>query len=136
MINFDRAKDNVIKPQIVINLITRHFGISEQKLKSRTRKREIVTIRKYASYCLVRYCKKYTLLQLSKYIGYDSKGSHATVLFHYKDTLKKREIYKETNKEIEGLEKVFEDYIRTTLKLEGYTIQDAIDNPSILDFFK
>ena len=136
MIDYQKAKDNVIEPQIVIDLISRVFKISEQKLKSNSRKREIVTIRKYASYCLVRYCKKYTLLQLSKYLGYYSNGSHATILFHYKDVIKKRLFYKEVANDMAVIEKEFELYINTTLKLEGYTIKDAIENPKILKYYK
>lgn len=136
MINIEKAKDNVIEPQVVIDIIARHYNISEKKLTEKNRKREIVTIRKYASYCLVRFCKKYTLIQLCKYLGYHSEGSHATILFHYKDVRKKRQIYSKMKTEMDKLISLFDEYINTTLKIEGYTIQDAIDNPKILDKYK
>tara|TARA_Y100000592_G_C5468491_1_gene318047 strand:+ start:2076 stop:2495 length:420 start_codon:yes stop_codon:yes gene_type:complete len=137
MYDLTKAKESILNPQSIIDVVARSYNISEKKLTEPTRKREIVTLRKYASYLLIKYNnKKKTLLELSKYLGYSSEGSHATILFHFRDTKKKMTVYEDMRLDIEKLEKAIERFVDTSLKMGSFTVQDAIDNPKILDMFK
>tara|TARA_Y100000004_G_scaffold196236_1_gene265610 strand:+ start:249 stop:710 length:462 start_codon:yes stop_codon:yes gene_type:complete len=136
MYNFENAKESILTPQAIIDVIVRYYNITEKVLTSETRKKEIVTVRKYASYCLVKHCKKKTLLELSKYLGYNAEGSHATLLFHSRDVDKKMPIYPDIKLEIENLEKELSRYVDNSLMMGGLTVQDAINNPKILDLYR
>ena len=136
MINFEIAKNSCLKPNSIIQIVCRYYGVNDFDITKSTRKREVVTIRKYCCYLITKHCKRVTLLQTSKLLGYNTFGSHATVLFHYKDVIKKIPIYEDLRKEIENLEKAIREYVETSLLLEGYTILDAIYNPKILDRYR
>lgn len=137
MYDLTKAKDSILNPQSIIDVVARSYNISEKQLTEPTRKREIVTVRKYASYLLIKYNnKKKTLLELSKYLGYFSEGSHATILFHFRDTKKKMSIYEDMRLDIQRLEKAIERFVDTSLMMGGLTVQDAINNPKILDLYR
>lgn len=136
IIDFEKAKKNSYQPCDIIDLVCKYFDVSIDKITSPSRLKEVVTVRKYACYMLVKHCRQNTLLDLSTYVGYKSNGSHATVLFHYQDLIKKSEIYSDTKRIVKSLENFCKIYFENLYKMEGYTIKDAIMNPSILDVYK
>lgn len=135
-IDFNKLKTNAYQPCEIIEVVSNYYNISKEDIVSSSRLKDIVKVRKYACYMLVRFCKKNTLLELAKYLGYYSNGSHATVLFHYQDLIKKVSIYGDVKTEIESLERACELHFENLTKMYGFTIEDAIKNPDILEFYK
>ena len=58
MYDITRAEKNILNPQSIIDVVVRCYNISQKELTRPTRKREIVTLRKYASYLLIKYNNK------------------------------------------------------------------------------
>ena len=64
--NFEIAKNSYLKPNSIIQIVCRYYGVNDFDITKSTRKREVVTIRKYCCYLITKHCKRVTLLQTSK----------------------------------------------------------------------
>lgn len=136
MLNFDYAKEYLINPRVIIEIIARINNVSETLLLKKTKIKEVVTMRKYGAYFMRKYCKRLSLLEISEYLGYQSEGSHATVLYHYEDVIEKMPIYDDVRNEVEKIEAEIKKYVDSSIMMRGYTVLDAIQNPQILDAYK
>ncbi len=137
ILNFNKVQDNSYSHEEVIKVVTKHFGMDAKRLEEKPNRRgEVATVRKYACYLLIKYCRKKTLKEIAELVGYKAKGSHASVLFHYNDMRNKLPIYKDLKLEVKQLERIINNHFEFLLEIEGYTIADAIKNPKILERYK
>ena len=121
-----------IPPSEILRIVSNRFGVRESVIKSRAKFKEIAIARKYACYLMRKHCRYLSLKEISIQSGYNSNGSHATVLYHYNDMEDAQKIYKDVKLEVLFLEKQIENYISNIMGVGGYTVKDAIDNPEIL----
>lgn len=81
-----------------LKTICHHYGISEQDIKSKSRKDKIVKARKM--FCYI--AREFTNDSSTK-IAREILCSHCNVLYHAKDIRNKKLIYQDVKKDIEGI---------------------------------
>lgn len=71
-----------VSPEQIIIAVCDYFKITEERLKERLRKRELVLARQIAMYMMCKFCYKISLKSIGNHFGFD----HTTVV-HSRDTL-------------------------------------------------
>lgn len=104
----DKKDEPPLKMQDIINAVCFSENITEEVLKAKTRKREIVECRQYAHY----FCKEYQLASLSEIGYFIGMKDHSTVLHSHKTVKNNIKIYKEQFKRVKRIE----DYINKVYK--------------------
>ena len=82
------------------------------------------------------YAKKNTPKELANIMCINAYNNDEVLLHQYNEILKSASVIDKVKYDISELEKYIERHFLSLAKIEGFTIQDAIDNPVILEQFK
>lgn len=125
------------KPEKILKVVCNHYGIKLDAIKGESRKGNIVEAKKISAFLLYRYCKNgKSLKSIANILGYDSEGSHATILHHYNDVVKKCETYALWREKLALIENLCFAYIKGLKENSSKTILDAKNDPEILNKYK
>lgn len=120
----------------IIYVISRKYGINAELLKTSLVDSETTIIKKYTCYFLIKYCRKNTPKELADIMCINNKNNEEVIIHFYDEILKSSSVIDKVKSDISELEKYIERHFLSLAKIEGFTIQDAIDNPVILKQFK